>query len=120
MHLDGARRQVQFGGDLGIGPAAADQPQDLLLARGERGEAAPRGHRPVEAGGGSTVEEPAGDGRGEERPARRDGMHAQDQLARVAGLEHEPVGGQAYRFGDVVVLAEGRDEQAPHRVPLAA
>ena len=44
--LDGARREVQLLGDLGVGVAERDQPQDLELALGQvvgRAGAARRG-----------------------------------------------------------------------------
>jgi hypothetical protein len=86
--LDGARADEQAGGDLGVGLAAADQGQHLLLAFGQALDLSPRLGRlgPV----GELGHEAAGDDRRDQRVA--DGDHAdrgQDVLQRHV-LDQEP------------------------------
>ena len=65
-------------GDLGVGQALGDQPQHLGLARRERGqraEAARRGGRSR----ANSLDQPAGDARGEQRVAGGDDADGVEQ-----------------------------------------
>ena len=109
MRLDGAHRQEQLLGDLGVGVAERDQPQHLDLALGEvvgrpgrRGSAAmrapSRGFRYVLAGGGAAhrldqlvvggLLEHVAERAGAERLARERGLllHRQHDDLRVGRL----------------------------------
>jgi PAS domain S-box-containing protein len=111
--LDRGLRHHERAGDLGVREARGKHPQHLALALGQprellrlardgRGEAA-----------ADLVEQPARDGGREHGVAGGDGADRLDDPRRRRVLEQEAAGAGPQRGDDVVVEAEGREDQDP-------
>ena len=91
VRLDRALGDHELRGDLGVGPAADHQVEDLPLPAGQPGEhAGCRDRR--RAARGELGQQPLGHGGGEQRPAIGRGPHAQQQLLGRSVLEQESAG----------------------------
>jgi len=84
MCFDGGQAHAQMGGDIGVGVPLGNGGGDLVLARGERGEPAPRLLLPGGRVGvpGYEADEAAGDRRRQRAVA---GVHGLDRGHDVAG-----------------------------------
>ena len=107
---------TRLDGDLGVGPAAGDQLEDLALALGELRErlGVGAGRRP-----GEEVHQPPGHARAEDRVARRHRADRPDQLRALGALEQVAAGAGAHRREHrlvVVVHRQHEDRDVRRRV----
>src|SRR3712207_6679030 len=98
--------------DLRVGQPARDQPEDLVLARGEVLEALGpgRSRQPREL-----PDHPLRDLRREQRLPGGDGADGVDELLGRVVLEHEAARSRAQRVIDVLVERERREDEDPRR-----
>ena len=103
-------------GDLGVRQAARHQLEDLELARGQLVEPLRRARAAPAARAANSLDEAAGDRRGQQRVAAGDDADARGELLGRDVLEQEPAGPGAQRLVDVLVRVEGREHQDAHGV----
>jgi hypothetical protein len=96
--------EEQVGGDLGVGPALRDQPQDFGFAAGEVRLGEPAASRRPMAGG-----EPADRGREQQRLAAVYRADRVDEVLSGGALEQESPCSCPQRVVDVVVVLERGD-----------
>ncbi len=112
MGLHGALAEEQGPGDLGVGHASCDQPQDLGLPVGEDLE-------PV--GGGALarplpdelLHQPPSHRGGEQRLPGRGDPDRTDQILRRSVLEQEPARSGRQRVVDVLIEVVGGEDHHP-------
>jgi hypothetical protein len=108
--LDGGLAEVETSGDLGVRQALRHQPHHAEFPFAEAaGAAGGRG-----AGGGAAavvLDQPLGDGRGEQGLAGGDRAHGAGQLVAARVLEQEAARARLQRVVDVLVQVEGGQHQ---------
>jgi len=110
--LDRRGAERQLGGQFGVAQPLGQQPQHLQFPRGQIGQA---GVRDDLAGlvRGEPFDQPAGDGRGEQRVAGANRAHRGDELLGRGVLEQEPARPGGQRGVDVLVEVEGGEDDDP-------
>jgi hypothetical protein len=114
--LDGGLAEVEPGGELGVRQAPGHQPDDAEFPFGEtpgrvRGGGA--GGRPA----AEVLDQPAGDGGGEQGLACGHRAHGAGQLLAARVLEQEAAGAGLQRVVDVLVQVERGQHQDPRPAP---
>src|SRR3954452_19098688 len=89
MGLDGERRDDEELGDLRVGEPAADEPEDLALARGQGVERGVGGGRRVRRRRDEGLDEAPRDARCEQRLAAGHDAHGGDEVRGLDVLEQE-------------------------------
>src|ERR1700733_8566221 len=119
MDLDGARRQVEFGGDLAVRQACGNPGQDFQLTGGQ-GRADLAGGQAVWLRGvldGELADEALGGAGREDAVTGGDGPDGGDQVVRLGVLQQEPAGACTQPGVNVLVEVERRQDQHPRRQP---
>lgn len=105
MGLDGRLGDDQLRSDLGVRQTAGDEAEHAELAIGERGQ--PGRYAGDDHGLGEPLQQPLGDGRLDQRVARRCGTHRGDEARGGRVPEQETGGAGAQGAVDVLELVEG-------------
>src|SRR4029453_5943658 len=106
--LDRRLAEEQALRELGVGKPLCEQLQDFELALCEQIEARRGPFVAVRERVGEAVEEPPGDGRGQQRPSRRGDADRVHELRRLYVFEQETAGARSDRLVDVLVEVERR------------
>jgi hypothetical protein len=108
VRLYGRLVDVELAPDFRIGQAGRDQPQDLVFSLGQLAEFFRRG-RANDAG--ELPDHALGDRGRQQRVSRGDGAHRTDELLSRVVLEHEAARAGPQGLVDVLVEAEGSQDQ---------